>query len=261
MAEKKTIVRTDSLSTDRINGSFDDDFISCPICTNVLWRPIACKNCENAFCMKCIRLWLKDNPNKCPFNCRFQERKPPPILLKILSKLRLNCRNKLNGCSSVCFYEALEKHEQQECVYRLIQCPGCLKEILQKDSESHATDECLSKEITCFKCGSVYRQLDGHIEEQCLKVQITLLNEKLRDQEDKPKKVMENYNKMIDLHNRYLVNDESSWNDSNDSKFIFIIGNTSCLSFQFLHPLHRLKRNRYRPQHQISIGKKYLGVI
>lgn len=202
MAEKRPIVRTDSLSTDRIDGSFDADYISCPICSNVLWKPIACQTCENTFCKKCIRLWLKDNPNKCPFQCRFQERKPPPILLKILSKIQLACRNKTNGCPSVCSYEALEKHEQQECGFRLIQCLVCSKEMLQNDSESHAADECSSKEVTCLKCGSVYQQRDGHVETQCLKAQITLLEEKLRDQENKPKKVMENYNKMVDLHNR-----------------------------------------------------------
>ena len=202
MAEKKTLVRTDSLSTDRISGSFEDDYVSCPICCNVLWKPIACQTCENAFCTKCIRLWLKDNPNKCPFQCRFQERKPSPILLKILSKLQLVCRHKTNGCSAVCLYEALEKHEQQECGYRLMQCPTCSKEMLQKDLESHAEEECPSKEVTCLKCGSVYHQRDGHTEEQCLETQIKTLEAKLLGREDKPKKVVKNYNKMVDLHNR-----------------------------------------------------------
>lgn len=206
----------DSLSTDRISGSFDDDYISCPICCNVLWKPIACQTCENAFCKKCIRLWLKDNPHKCPFQCRFQERKPSPILLKILSKLQLACRHKMNGCSAVCLYEALEKHEQQECGYRLIQCPVCSKEMLQKDVESHAAEDCPSKEVTCLKCGSAYQQRDGHTEEECIHAQVKLLEEKLRDQEDKPKKVMRNYNKIMDLYNRMV--DASSRLALDDSK-------------------------------------------
>ena len=197
MAVKKTIVRTDSISIDRIDGKFDDDFISCPICSNVLWKPVACKTCENAFCMKCIRIWLKDNPNKCPFQCRFQERKPPPILLKILSKLQLTCRHATNGCAAVLSYEALEKHEQQECGYQLVQCPVCSKEMLQKELESHAAEECPSKEVTCFKCGSAYLQREGHREEQCLQAQIKTLEEKLRDRDEKPQKVVKNYERMI----------------------------------------------------------------
>ncbi|CAF4966193.1 unnamed protein product [Rotaria sp. Silwood1] len=41
MTMAKSIIRTDSLSTDRVNGDFDEDFVVCSICSNILWKPIA----------------------------------------------------------------------------------------------------------------------------------------------------------------------------------------------------------------------------
>ncbi|CAF4648765.1 unnamed protein product, partial [Rotaria sp. Silwood2] len=45
----------------------------CSICQNVLWKPVACVTCENAFCGGCIRTWVnkqsKSKQATCPFNC------------------------------------------------------------------------------------------------------------------------------------------------------------------------------------------------
>jgi hypothetical protein len=202
MASSKLIVRTDSLSTDRIHGEVDEDFILCPICSNILWKPIACKTCENAFCLKCIRLWLNEKPNTCPFNCRFQERKPPPILMKLLSKLKLSCRHQSNGCTLSIPYEALEKHELQECQYRLTRCPRCLEEMLQKDLDAHEEETCESSQLTCLKCDTTYKRAHGHTESQCVEKQMATIRERLDASDHKPKRVEENYNKMVELYNR-----------------------------------------------------------
>jgi len=146
MAVSKSIVCTDSLSIDRINNEFDEDLIVCPICTNILWKPITCKTCENSFCLKCIRLWLNQKANQCPFNCHFQERKCLGILLKLLSKLKLSCENKINGCQISIDYEALEKHQLNECQFRFIKCLNCFKEILSKDFHIHQKELCLQKQ-------------------------------------------------------------------------------------------------------------------
>ena len=207
MASSKSIIRTDSLSTDRIDGQVDDDFILCPICTNILWKPIACKTCENAFCLKCIRLWLNEQPNMCPYNCRFQERKAPPILMKLLAKLKLSCRHQSNGCTLSIPYEALEKHELQECQFRLTRCSACSEEMFQKDYDLHQKEKCASTKVTCLKCDTEYKRAQGHSESQCLAKQMTIIKEKLDASEHKPKRVEENYNKMVDLFNRQHLND------------------------------------------------------
>jgi hypothetical protein len=208
MAVTKSIVRTDSLSTDRLNDEIDDDLILCPICTNILWKPITCKTCENSFCLKCMRLWLNQKPNKCPFNCTFEERKPPPILMKILSKLKLHCRHQSSGCLLLISYEDLEKHELQECQYRIIQCPGCLQEMLKKDFDIHEKEGCHLVQSTCLKCGIIYNQRHGHNELECLKKQILTVKEKLDATERKSKIMEENYHKMEEKYTRQQKNEE-----------------------------------------------------
>jgi hypothetical protein len=208
MAVSKSIVRTDSLTTDRINGEFDDDLILCPICTNILWKPIACKTCENSFCLKCIRLWLNEKPNQCPFNCHFQERKPPGILLKLLSKLKFDCSNKSNGCTLSIPYEALEKHQLQECLFRFIQCPNCSKEILFKDLDIHQKELCSDIQSTCLKCSTIYKQKDGHTYLDCLKKQSQIIQEALDASNQDPTKIKQNFNKIVKLYNREQINED-----------------------------------------------------
>jgi len=206
MAVSKSIVRTDSLSIDRINNEFDEDLILCPICTNILWKPIACKTCENSFCLKCIRLWLNEKPNQCPFNCHFQERKCPGILLKLLSKLKLNCENKINGCNILIPYEALEKHQLKECQFRFIQCSNCLKEILSKDFDIHQNELCLQIKSTCLKCSSIYYQKDGHSYLDCLKKQSQIIQEAMDESKINPATIKQNFDKIMKLCKREQVN-------------------------------------------------------
>ena len=208
MASSKEIVRNDSLPTDRVHGQYDDDLILCPICTNILWKPVACKTCENSFCVNCIRLWLNEKPNQCPFNCRFQERKPPGILLKLLAKLNLDCVNKSNGCEMVISYEALEKHQVKECEYRLMGCPNCLQEMLVKDYQKHSDELCVSKRLTCLKCSTAYLQNEGHTERQCIGKQIDILVEATHRPGVSLGSIQDNFNKMIQLNNKLYKNEE-----------------------------------------------------
>ncbi|CAF1530673.1 unnamed protein product [Adineta ricciae] len=159
MAAKTKIVRTESLSTDRIDGNVDDDIITCPICMNIIWKPVTCR------------------PNTCPFRCQFQERKPSPILMKLLSKLKLTCQYKPNGCMLLIPYESLEKHELSECLFRLTQCSECSKEMLYNELENHQSNDCSPKELTCLKCNSVYYRKDGHETTDCLKKQKEKIHE------------------------------------------------------------------------------------
>jgi hypothetical protein len=197
MAASKKIVRTESLSMDRINGSSDDDIISCPICMNVLWKPITYKTCENSFCLKCIRLWLNEKPNSCPFNCHFQERKAPPILIKLLSKLKLTCQNKSNGCEILIPYEALEKHQLHECLFRLTQCSDCSEQILFKDLQDHQNEDCSPKKLNCLKCNTNYQQKEGHQHFECLKQQEIILQKAMDSSQKEPIKIKEHFDKII----------------------------------------------------------------
>ena len=238
MATSKDIVRHDSLSTDRVNGEYDDDFVVCPICTNILWKPVACQTCENSFCVNCIRLWLKEQPNKCPFSCRFQERKPTGILLKLLSKLNLDCENKSQGCTMIIPYEALEKHQQQECDYRLMTCRNCLQEMLSKDYQQHCEESCFLKQSTCLKCSATYLQNEGHTERQCLEKQIATLQALSQRPGASLKWIQEYLDHLTQLHAKLLSGEDYAEqiqlrNSEGESKFFFYCINQLRIHFCF----------------------------
>ena len=55
------------LPDQRVGDPFGDDWI-CLICTNVVWQPKTCVECEKIFCTRCIENWLVKSPT-CP-TCR-----------------------------------------------------------------------------------------------------------------------------------------------------------------------------------------------
>jgi hypothetical protein len=56
------------LALERIRNpsGIDADDIQCSICSNILWKPVACQSCETPFCSTCITKWIATNPGKCP---------------------------------------------------------------------------------------------------------------------------------------------------------------------------------------------------
>jgi hypothetical protein len=120
--------------------------------------------------------------------------------MKLLSKLKLSCRHQSNGCTLSIPYQALEKHELQECQYRLTRCPGCLEEMLQKNNVQQE-EACESSPLTCLKCDTTHKRAHGYTESQCVAKQMTTIKERLDASDHKPKRVEENYNKMVELYN------------------------------------------------------------
>jgi len=122
----------------------------CSICHNVLWKPVACATCENAFCAGCIRTWATKQHNcfrqgTCPFYCEFQEKRAPPILNSLLSKLQLYCAYAPNGCQEVLAYDALERHEQT-CPAEQTPCQICGKPVSHRDgNEKHEVHQCFKE--------------------------------------------------------------------------------------------------------------------
>ncbi|CAF1168955.1 unnamed protein product [Adineta steineri] len=99
----------------------------CSICHNVLWKPVD----------KQI-----DYRATCPFNCVFREKRVPPILNSLLSKLQFYCAYASNGCEHLLPYDALEKHEET-CPYERIPCGICEKPISNRDpNNKHELREC-----------------------------------------------------------------------------------------------------------------------
>lgn len=92
------------LSLDRIHAlvGVDVDDITCTICRNILWKPIACQLCETPFCTICITKWLNQSQHVCPMRCsKFIQRSCPKFVLNKLSKLQMVCCYHLSGCKEV----------------------------------------------------------------------------------------------------------------------------------------------------------------
>ncbi|CAF1383224.1 unnamed protein product [Adineta ricciae] len=116
------------LGPERIVGDSSVSELECPICHNILWKPVACNTCENAFCAYCIHKWINQRDSKsekiCPFACTFEEKRAPPVLNKLLTKLQIYCAYRDNGCQQILNYDALETH-QKTCEYKSIICSVC----------------------------------------------------------------------------------------------------------------------------------------
>ncbi|CAF0981752.1 unnamed protein product [Adineta steineri] len=165
------------LETERVQCSSEIDLsdLHCStICENILWKPVACQQCETHFCSMCITKWLGNNPNQCPMRCdNFIQRSCSKFIARQLAKLQIACIYQPNGCNEVISYEALEKHEMI-CGYQLVKCTGCLLEMLQKDLTEHQS-KCASVLMTCEDCKIVCRQNDvltHHSDRICLREQL-----------------------------------------------------------------------------------------
>jgi hypothetical protein len=164
------------------------DLIMCSICHDILWKPSTCETCDNSFCTACIALWFETHPDICPNNCAYRQRQRLPLLLvQLLSKLKLTCKNQHTGCKEVLSYESLEQHELQRD-FHLEQCSGCLKPMLKKERNIHERS-CNQVELQCHVCQAKYKRVVGHNEVECLQnclvqlqLKIQLLEENDRHQ-------------------------------------------------------------------------------
>ncbi|CAF1505648.1 unnamed protein product [Didymodactylos carnosus] len=179
--------RDDLISADRVVSGSSLEECLCPICRCILWKPVACKTCLNSFCLNCVKQWLEQK-TICPFNCQYEQRKSPPILITLLSKLKIRCS--YNECDQILPYESLEKHEN-ECLYQLLTCRGCEKMILRKDLVEHEK-QCDLVDIECKKCKYIYKQKDAmtHDAIQCLECS---MNQKLKGGQNLFEKTLNKY--------------------------------------------------------------------
>ncbi|CAF0905288.1 unnamed protein product [Adineta ricciae] len=232
-----------AISSDRLTNLKDQiDLVLCPICGDVLWKPVTCSSCENSFCSFCIDKWLFEQqkeiiPNldnethldystkslsltRCPFNCSpYIQRNCPSLLRIILSKLNIECRNKINGCREILSYEQLEKHQEECCPYQVIQCSGCKKFIRKDvfDEENHFL-MCRYVKFQCTKCESVFRREDKHDRFDCIEGQIRLLEQRLMLTERKYSTICEIQRKKLDIfYEKFAVIEQNYEIDNDDS--------------------------------------------
>ncbi|CAF0851930.1 unnamed protein product [Adineta ricciae] len=131
----------------------------CAICHGVLWKPRSCAFCQHLFCKKCICIWLKINPEICPFRCSpCEEKRVPPYVHYFLGRLNIRCRNSAFGCGEILSYNQLEGHQTIDyefdqhpsiCVSTTIECFLCKCPIEPKSWQQHMTS-CFKRKFNFF---------------------------------------------------------------------------------------------------------------
>ena len=127
----------------------------CAICQGLLWKPHSCASCQHLFCRGCIETWRTVNPNSCPYRCTpYEEKRAPPSIQSLLSRLSIRCRNASLGCEAILLYNALEQHEAVDCEFLTKTCPVCGVNILVDEFDEHQRG-CEPPTRQCFLCKSM----------------------------------------------------------------------------------------------------------
>ncbi|CAF1315277.1 unnamed protein product [Didymodactylos carnosus] len=216
--------KTDDYSLDEeriVDIKQHEDYLYCSICRNPLWKPVSCKACEKTFCRQCIQQWLSQKDcNRCPFNCKYEEKRCSPLLNSLLSKVRVICQYKDFGCQQIILYESLEKHEM-ECDYQTEQCHGCKKELLMKDLKQHEEycDQILVHCDLCH-CNIKQPQMKCHVVD-CFKKQLKLartdLTRLMEKYENENKSALKTIHQTTQrLQEQYRILNSSIVNDTNE---------------------------------------------
>ncbi|CAB3977826.1 E3 ubiquitin- ligase PDZRN3 [Paramuricea clavata] len=145
---------------------------SCKICLEVLHDPVQCQNNEHYFCRGCITKHL-GNSETCPL-CMEQLtletlRPPSRIVASVVSQLKKpRCSHVSRGCEENVEVKELLLHEQT-CGYAPVVCSneGCKETVNRRDKESHETEECKFRKITCEFCDEELVYVDYYKKHQC----------------------------------------------------------------------------------------------
>ena len=151
------------------------EIFKCPICLNLEWDPVECKNdeCQNTFCKTCVEKIISQGQNKCPI-C-----KTSPFLYKksintkkALSMISIKCI--FEGCKEIPNYTNYLDH-LEKCPFVLYRCnnEGCNFKGIKTVIENHI-EECGYRKIRCELCNKIitFNQKEEHIkicEEELIK--------------------------------------------------------------------------------------------
>ena len=181
-------------NNNELGSSFMDNF-SCKICLKIFHDPVQCQNNEHHFCRGCITKHL-GNSETCPL-CMEQLtletlRPAPRIVASVVSQLKKpRCSHVSRGCEENVQVEELLLHEQT-CGYAPVVCSneGCKETVNRRDKESHETEECKFRKITCESCDEelVYVDFEKH---QCtLRKEINEIKSRLDEVTESLKQIL-----------------------------------------------------------------------
>ena len=166
----------DGITEERIVNAKENDKIlkrlMCSICLNMLWKPVACSQCQTNFCGSCIKGWLNKCPETCPNHCTFKKSNVSPIINDLLSEFSIKCQLSDKGCQQILGYDELEKHEKN-CSYKETSrkgCKGC-GQLFSGDVLIQHEKDCQLVKVTCGSCFNQFSKIEikNHSESECWK--------------------------------------------------------------------------------------------
>jgi hypothetical protein len=92
------------VNKDKLNSV--GEILNCVICSNILFQPMTCINCENSFCKECIIKWENKNKN-CPLCKKELKTKESRIIKNLLSDLIIKCEK----CNKDIKYDDFKNHQ------------------------------------------------------------------------------------------------------------------------------------------------------
>ena len=181
-------------NSNSLGSSFGENF-SCKICLEILHDPVQCQNNEHYFCRKCITKHL-ENSQTCPL-CMDQLtletlRPAPRIVASVVSQLKKpRCSHVSRGCTENVQVEELLLHEQT-CGYAPVVCSneGCKETVNRRDKESHETEECKFRKITCESCDEELAHVDFEKHQCTLRKEMNEMKLRLDEMSDALNKVV-----------------------------------------------------------------------
>ena len=148
------------IDTSLLQGDFKqfEDYITCPICLNVVLDPVCCSQCTVTMCKICIDEWVKKK-NSCPNRCEnYKENKLDRLAAKLLSTIKIKCVNFSKKCEEIILYENYINHIK-ECKFTTAECNFCKSEFAAGLIEAHV-QECDFEFIQCKNCDLKFKKKD-----------------------------------------------------------------------------------------------------
>lgn len=157
----------------------------CSICQGLLWKARCCSSCQHLFCQTCLDTWHDYHPNVCPYRCTpFHQKRAPPAIQSLLTRLSMGCRNHFLGCNEILSYNNLEEHERMHCHYRTRTCRTC-REDLPLDQMVEHRIRCEPKTSLCPFCREQIDRDEFHDHlGECLEDRMASLLEQILPEEE-----------------------------------------------------------------------------
>jgi len=193
----------------------------CFICSNFLIDPILCDECQIIFCSSCILKWTQDSSGICPKGCKFKQRSISKVIRNLLNKIKLKCKNMVNGCKEILNYDDYFNHLNNLCEYILFQCgsEGCNFTSIEREMIIHVSI-CEKTKLKCQYCSDCILRcnLRIHEEECCLRIvichfcshEVTVKDYKLHEKECEYLVFLCQECRM-NVFNKYLINEANSF--------------------------------------------------